>query len=58
MKLPVLAKYVRSHYKAKIIISDTKSSVMKIRRLKANTCLLFEFEPKTLKDDLDNEDWI
>lgn len=28
------------------------------KRLRSDTCLLCDFEPKTMKDSLDNEDWI
>ena len=28
------------------------------KRLKNNTCLLYEFEPRIVKDALENEDWI
>jgi len=28
------------------------------RNLKNDTCLLCEFEPKSVKDSLENEDWI
>ena len=31
---------------------------MKKRRLKDDTCLLCEFEPKIVKNTLDIEDWI
>ena len=28
------------------------------KKLKKNTCLLYEFEPRIVKDALENEDWI
>lgn len=57
-KLLVLEKYVRRHHKPEQIIGDVESSIMTRRRLKDNACLLCEFEPKSIKDALDNEDWI
>lgn len=57
-KPPMLAKYVRRHHKPKQIIGDVESSVLTRKKLRNETCLLCEFEPKLVKDALDNEDWI
>ena len=54
----MLAKHVRGHHKSEQIIGDTKASVMARKRLRSDACLLCEFEPKSVKDALDNEDWI
>ena len=51
-KEPMLAKYVRMHHAPNQIIET-----MKRRKLKG-TCLLVEFEPRTIKDALENESWI
>ena len=42
----------------KKIIRKKNSSVMTRKRLRSDTCLLCELEPKSMKDALDNEDWI
>ena len=42
----MLEKFVRRHHKLEQIIGDAKSSVMTRKRLKDDTCLLCEFEPK------------
>ena len=53
-----MAQYVRRHHKPEEIIRDTKSRVMTRSKLKNQTWLLCEFEPKIMKDALKNEDWI
>ena len=58
IKLHILAKYVRRHHKRDQIIGDSKSSVMTRRKIKGDTCLLCEFNPKSIKYYLDNEYWI
>lgn len=54
----MLEKYVGRHHKLEKIIGDVESSVMSRKRLKDETLLICEFEPKSVKDALDNEDWI
>ena len=49
---------MRRHHKLDQIIGDAKSSVMTRRKIKGYTCLLCEFEHKSIKYALDNEDWI
>ena len=54
----MLAKYVRRHHRVDKIIGDRSSGVMIRNKLKNPTCLPCAFEPKIVKDTLDNEDWI
>lgn len=54
----VLAKYVRRHHKIDQIIGDKSSRVMTRNKLRNPECLLSEFEPKTIKDALEKEEWI
>ena len=54
----MLAKYVRRYHKTNQLIGDVELSVMTRRKIKGDTCLLCEFEPKTIKYSLDNQDWI
>ena len=54
----MIEKYVRRHHKNDKIIGDVESSVMTRNKLKDDTCLLYEFEPKIVKDDLENKYWI
>ena len=50
----MLEKYVRRHHKPEKIIGDVESSFITRKKLKDDTCLLCEFEPKIVKDVLDN----
>ena len=54
----MLAKYVRRHHKLEQIIGDVEIGVMKRKRLRDDTFLPCEVEPKSVKDALDNEDWV
>ena len=42
----------------KKLLEIKKSGFMTRRRLRSGTFLLCEFEPKSMKDALENEDWI
>ena len=53
-KEPVLAKYVRRHPTPDQIIGDKSEGTMTRRKLKG-TCLLADFEPRCIKDALENE---
>lgn len=55
---PILAKYVRRHLSQNHIIGDKSVEVMTRSKLKDNTCLISDFEPRTVQDALENEDWI
>ena len=57
VKEPVLAKYVRRHHAPNHITRDKSYGTMTRRKLKG-TCLLVEFEPRSVKDALENESWI
>ena len=52
---PTLAKYVRRHHAPDQVIGDKDSGVMKRKILRSDTCLLCEFDPKLMKDALNNE---
>ena len=56
-KEPILAKYVRRHHTPDQIIEDKSKGTMTRSKLKG-TCLLVEFEPRSVKDALENESWI
>ena len=56
-KEPVLAKYVRRHHLADQIIGDKSDGTMTRSKLKS-TCLLADFEPRSIKDALGNDSWI
>ena len=53
----MLARYVRRHHVLDQIIGDKSDGTMKRSKLKG-TCLLFEFEPRNIKDALDNKSWV
>ena len=53
----VLAKYARRHHSLDQIIEDKSEGTMTRSKLKG-TCLLAEFEPRSVKDALENESWI
>ena len=56
-KEPMLAKYVRRHHAPDQIIGDKSDKTMTRSKLKG-TCLLVEFEPRNIKDALNNESWV
>ena len=56
-KVPILARYVRRHHAPDQIIGDKSDGTMTRNKLKG-TWLLDEFEPRNVKDDLDNKIWI
>ena len=56
-KEPVLAKYVRRHHSADQIIGDKSERTLTRSKLKT-TCLLADFEPRNIKDALENDSWI
>ena len=53
-KEPMLAKYVRRHHTPNQIIGDKFECTMTRSKLKG-TCLLADFEPRNVKDALENE---
>ena len=53
----MLAKYVRRHQTLDQIIGDKPEGTMTRRKVKG-TCLLANFEPRYVKDSLENESWI
>ena len=53
----VLAKYVRRHHEPNQIIGDKTKGKMTRSQLKG-TCLLADFEPRNVKNALDNESWV
>ena len=53
----VLAKYVRRHHTLDQIIGDKLEGTMTRSKLK-DTCLLANFEPRNVKDALENKSWI
>ena len=56
-KEPVLAKYIRRHHAPDQIIGDKSEGTLTRSKLK-NTCLLVDFEPRSIKDALENDSWI
>ena len=52
-----MAKYVRRHHIPNQVIGDKSEGTMRRSKLKG-TCLLAEFEPRSVKDVLKNESWI
>ena len=56
-KEPMLARYVRRHHPLDQIIGDKFDGTMTRSKLKG-TCLLAKFEPRNVKDALENEIWI
>ena len=53
----MLARYVRRHHAHEQIIRDKLEGTMTRNKLKG-TCLLTKFEPRNVKDALDNKIWI
>ena len=49
---------MRGHHKPDQIVGDKDLGVMTRSKLKNDTCLLCEFKSRTVKDALENEDWI
>ena len=49
---------MRKHHASDQIIVDKVLGVVTRKRLKIDTCLLCLYEPRSLKDALENEDWI
>ena len=56
-KEPMLAKYVRRHHAPNQFIGDKSDRTMTRSKLKG-TCLLAKFEPRNVKDALENEIWV
>ena len=56
-KEPMLAKYVKRHHTPDQIIGDKSEGTMTRSKLKG-TRLLADFEPRNVKDALENESWI
>ena len=50
-KVPILERYVKRNYALDQIIRDKSNDIMTRNKLKG-TCLLIEFEPRIIKDDL------
>ena len=55
---PIQEKYVRRHHTPDQIIGAKDLGVMTRNNLKNDTCLMCKVEPRSIKDDLGNEDWI
>ena len=53
----MLSKYVKRHHALDQIIGDKLDGTMSRGKLKG-TCLLAKFEPRSVKDTLENEIWI
>ena len=53
----MLARYVRRNHASNQIIGDKTHGIMKRNKLKA-TCLLTNFEPRNVRNALDNEIWV
>lgn len=56
-KESILAKYVKRHHAPDQIIGDKLEGTMTRSKLKG-TCLLANFEPRNVRDALENESWI
>ncbi|GLJ08830.1 hypothetical protein SUGI_0096780 [Cryptomeria japonica] len=54
----VLVKYVRRNHATSQIIGDKDDPVMKRNKLRQNTCLISEFEPRIVKEAFNSEDRI
>ena len=53
----MLAKYVKRHHTPDQIIGNKSEGTMTRSKLKG-TCLLVDFEPRSVKDALENKSWI
>ena len=51
-----MAKYVRRHHAPDQIIGDKLEGTMTRSKLQG-TCLLADFEPRSVKDAFENESW-
>ena len=49
---------MRRNHSPKKIIRDYSVGFMKMSKLKDITCLIIDFEPRTMKVALDNKEWI
>lgn len=49
---------MRRYHEPEKILVNKDSRVMTRKILRSDTCLLYEFEPKSVKDDLNNGDYI
>ncbi len=58
IKEPILEKYIKRHHAFEKIIGDKEFGVMTRKRLRSETCLLCDFEPKSVKDALEDKDLI
>ena len=56
-KEPTLAKYLRRHHAPDQIIGDKSEGTITRSKIKG-TFLLADFEPRNVKDALENESWI
>ena len=54
---PRISKYVRRNHPIKKIIGSKDARPMTRNRLKNESCLLSQIEPKIVKDTLENDDW-
>ena len=52
----VLEKYVRRHHLVDQIIRDKKAKPMTRSRLRSETCLLSKMEPRTVSEDIQDDD--
>ena len=52
-----MAKYVRRHHALDHNIGDKSKGTMTRSNLKA-TCLLADFEPRNVRNALDNDSWV
>ena len=55
---PRLSRYVKRHHPTEQIFGERNARPMTKRSSRGDTCLVSKLEPKTMKDALDNEDWI
>ena len=54
---PRLSKYVKRHHLVDQIIGDKEERPMTRNRLRSEACFLSMKEPKTMKDELKDDDW-
>ena len=54
---PRLSKYVKKHHPPEQIIGDKNARPMTRNRIRNESCLLRKFEPKTVFDALQDDDW-
>ena len=53
-----MENHVRINHTLDQIIGEKYSGIMRRKILRSDTCLLCEYEPRSVKDGLENEDWI